>query len=269
MIYIILIVIAAALIWAVIENFGILLARKFVLAERSPEVKIMQISDCHGKNNRKYNKKIIKAAYREKPDSIFITGDLVSRYETDFSACHSLLQQLMRLAPVYMCMGNHEQSLKPEVQPEFLGILRKNGVRLLRNEGERVLLNGREFSVYGVEQKYTTYKKDGGYKNLDSFTLEEMNELLGEPSGEKVLLLAHNPLFAKVYADWGADYVFSGHVHGGAVRLFGIGLLSPERKLFPKYSKGIYTIGKTKLAVSPGVGKLRLFNPPEVDFFIL
>lgn len=269
MICIILAVIAAVLIWAVIENFGILLVKKTVLSEGFPQVKIMQISDCHGKNNRKYNKKITRAASREKPDAIFITGDLVSRYETDFSACQSLLRQLGTIAPIYMCMGNHEQSLQPEVQPEILGILRKNRVRLLRNERKRICLNGREFDLYGVEQKYTTYKKDGGYKDLDGFTLGEMNELLGEPSGDKVLLLAHNPLFAQVYADWGADYVFSGHVHGGAVRLFGVGLLSPERKLFPKYSKGIYTIGKTKLAVSPGVGKLRLFNPPEVDFFII
>ncbi len=269
MIKIILAVISAVLIWAIIENFGILLVRRFTLAGGSPEVKIMHISDCHEKNNRKYNNKIIQAASHEKPDLIFITGDLVSRWETDFSACRSLLQQLKEIAPIYMCMGNHEQSLQPEEQAEFLGIPGETGIKLLRNAGEQICVKGREFSVYGVEQKYTTYKKDGGYKNLDSFTLDEMKELLGEPSGENVLLLAHNPLFAKVYADWGADHVFSGHVHGGAVRFFGIGLLSPERKFLPKYSKGIYTIGKTKMAVSPGIGKLRLFDPPEVDFFIL
>lgn len=269
MMYIILAVIIVVLIWAVIENFGLLLVRRFVIAENSPEVKIMQISDCHEKNNRKYNNKIIQAASSEKPDIIFITGDLVSRNETDFSDCQSLLRQLTEIAPVYMCMGNHEQSLPPEKFTEFLEMLGKTEVDLLRNKGEQIRLKNREFSVYGVEQKYTTYKKDEGYRNLDGFTLEEMNGLLGEPAGEKVLLLAHNPLFAKVYADWGADIAFSGHVHGGAVRLFGIGLLSPERKFFPKYSKGVYTVDKMTLAVSAGIGKLRLFNPPEVYFFTL
>ncbi len=258
---------AALLVWAVIENFGILLVRRSALSEGCPEVKIMQISDCHGKNNRRYNKKIIRVASREKPDAIFITGDLVSRYETDFSACYSLLKRLSDVAPIYMCLGNHEQSLPPEYFTEFRDILRKTNVRLLENSCKRICLNGRVFSVYGVQQKYTTYKKDGGYKNLDGFTIEEMKALLGEPSGENVLLLAHNPLFAEIYAEWGADFTFSGHVHGGAVRIFGVGLLSPERRFFPKYSKGIYTIGKMELAVSAGVGKLRLFNPPEVDIF--
>lgn len=269
MMYIILAVIIVVLIWAVIENFGLLLVRRYTLAEGYPEVKIMQISDCHEKNNRRYNNKIIQAASREKPDLIFISGDLVSRNETDFSDCRSLLRQLRELAPVYMCMGNHEQSLPPEKSAELLGILRETGIDLLRNKGEQICLKNRKFSVYGVEQKYTTYKKDESYRDLDGFTLEEMNELLGEPSGEKVLLLAHNPLFARVYADWGADIAFSGHVHGGAVRFFGVGLLSPERKFFPEYSKGIYTVGKMTLAVSAGIGKLRLFNPPEVSFFTL
>ena len=29
---------------------------------------------------------------------------------------------------------------------------------------------------------------------------------------------------------WGADYIMSGHIHGGAVRIFGVGILSPERR---------------------------------------
>lgn len=266
---VILIVIVVVLIWAIIENFFLLLTRETVLNDDPDGVKIMQISDCHEKNNHKYNNNILWAAESEKPDAIFITGDLVSRYETDFSACYSLLKRLEAIAPVYMCMGNHEQSLPPDVQSEFLGMMRKTDVHLLRNEHSEISMKGRNFSVYGVEQKYTTYKKDGGYKNLDNFTIEEIKDLLGEPSGENILLLAHNPLFAEVYAEWGADIVFSGHVHGGAVRLFGIGLLSPERKFFPKYSKGIYTISNTKLAVSAGIGKLRLFDPPEVDIIII
>ncbi|MCM1528755.1 MAG: metallophosphoesterase [Alistipes sp.] len=269
MIYIILAVAAAVLVWAIVENTLLLLVRRSALSDGSPEVKIMQISDCHGRNNSRYNKKILRTASREKPDAIFITGDLVSRYETDFSACCSLLRRLGEIADVYMCFGNHEQSLSNEKQSEFLEILRKSGVRLLRNDCAHIQLKGRSFSVYGIELKYTTYKKNGGYKNLDSLTIEEMKALLGEPKGENVLLLAHNPLFAEVYAEWGADNVFSGHVHGGLVRLFGVGLLSPERRLFPEYSKGIYTISKTKVAVSAGIGKLRLFDPPEVNIFIL
>jgi predicted MPP superfamily phosphohydrolase len=61
------------------------------------------------------------------------------------------------------------------------------------------------------------------------------------------------------------DLVLSGHVHGGCVRLPLIGgVLSPERKFFPKYSLGKYTEKNTTMIVTSGLGKFRLFNPPEI-----
>ena len=58
------------------------------------------------------------------------------------------------------------------------------------------------------------------------------------------MLLAHNPLLLDSYAGWGADVVLSGHVHGGMVRLpFVGGVLSPERRFFPKYDKELYEKG--------------------------
>ena len=43
------------------------------------------------------------------------------------------------------------------------------------------------------------------------------------------------------------------------------GILSPERKLFPKYSGGMYSKDSSNMIVSRGLGKLRLFNPPEIS----
>ena len=48
-----------------------------------------------------------------------------------------------------------------------------------------------------------------------------------------------------------------------------IGLFSPERRFFPKYSKGVFEVGNMKLLVSGGLGKLRLFNPPEVAVYFI
>ena len=74
-----------------------------------------------------------------------------------------------------------------------------------------------------------------------------MRTHLGAAGDGYQILLAHNPLWAKAYADWGADLVFSGHVHGGIIRLpfFG-GILSPERRFFPKYSAGVYDLSGCK-----------------------
>lgn len=260
----VLIIIAA--VYAFIESRLMLVKRR---CDFGGDTKILHISDSHKRNNPDFNKRVIAAAKDEKPDAIFITGDLVSRTETDFSATEGLLTELCDIAPVYMCMGNHEQSLKTDNQNEFLDVVAKTDVRLLVNEGEYAEINGKKYYICGVMQNYSVYKKDGGYENLDDFTLEEMKEYMGECPQENVLLLAHNPIFGEVYAEWGADYTFSGHIHGGVVRLFGVGILSPERRFFPKYSKGVYDISRKKLLVSAGLGKLRLFNPPEIVIYII
>ncbi|MCM1131961.1 MAG: metallophosphoesterase [Ruminococcus flavefaciens] len=229
----------------------------------------MHISDIHKSHKGLHNCRISGMAEKECPDLIFITGDLVSRTETDFSSAQILLEQLCRVAPVYIIQGNHEQSLPSVQQAQFFDMLGKSHARLLVNQGEYIRLKGRKIWVGGVQQKYSTYKKNDSYRNLDVFTDEDMNNALGNAPECLTLLLAHNPLWAEVYSRWGADYTFSGHVHGGVVRIFGKGILSPERKLFPRYSKGIYNVGRMKLCVSGGVGKLRMFNPPEIVIYTI
>lgn len=248
-----------------------IIENKIVLSSRCKdfggELKIMHISDIHKDRKGKDNCRISEKAEKEKPDLIFITGDFVSRSETDFKSAKILLERLSKTAPVYMVYGNHEQSLYNDRLLDFSEMIEKTDANLLVNEGRYIELKGRKLHIYGVQQKYSTYKKNGSYRNLDKFTIKDMKSALGEKADSEVLLLAHNPLWAEVYAEWGADYTFSGHVHGGAVRIFGIGILSPERRFFPKYSKGIYKIGSMNLCVSAGIGKKRLFNPPEIVFY--
>ena len=83
------------------------------------------------------------------------------------------------------------------------------------------------------------------------------------------ILLAHTPFSFDAYAEMGFDLILSGHVHGGVIRLpFVGGVLSPERKFFPKYSGGIYSKEKSQMIVSRGLGygslKFRMFNTPEI-----
>lgn len=232
-------------------------------------IRIMHVSDIHKDKKGADNCRISQIAEKKSPDMIFITGDLISRNETDFKSAEILLNRLCEVAPVYMVFGNHEQSIGEQYVPELEKMFENTKVQLLNNCGKYVDIKGRKFYICGVVPKYTTYKKNDGYRNLDTFSYKDMTDIMGGKPDGNILLLAHNPLWADVYAEWGADYTFSGHVHGGVVRIFGKGILSPERKLFPKYSKGVYTVGKMKLCVSGGIGKLRLFNPPEIVFYKL
>ena len=262
--YVVTILLAVAfvlLVYLLCENYILLTVRHVKLGKR---LRIAQITDLHRKRYQGDNMLIAMRIEQEKPDLIFITGDLVSRKEADFSVTEKLLLELRKIAPVYMIFGNHEQSLiTPDRVRDFDAMLARTDVVLLRNSSASAEVGGRIFNICGIEPPYSTYKKGRGYFHLDRLTADDIRGMVGYPQGE-TLLLAHNPIFGKDYAEWGADYTFSGHVHGGAVRLFGIGMLSPERTFFPKYTKGVYDIGKMKLCVSAGIGKLRAFNPPEI-----
>lgn len=265
MIIIILLVIAL-LIYAFIENRFLLLVRREKFGRG---IKIAHISDLHKRSFGRNNIRISKKIEKESPDIIIISGDLISRTENDFSHFRFFLEELCSIAPVYMIFGNHEQSLTPESFGKFTEEVLSTDAILLKNENRTVEIKGRKLNITGLLPNYTIYKKENGYRDLDIIDIKEMHRLVGKRSAGETLLIAHNPLFAESYSEWGADYTLSGHIHGGAVRIpfTSIGILSPERKLFPKYSKGVYTIGKMKLLVSGGLGKLRLFNPPELVIY--
>lgn len=261
MIYLILIIIGIFLLYAVIENVFVLRVRR---EDFGGNIKAMHISDLHKKHFGKNNARLCRIVRNESPDIIIISGDMVSRSEKKFDIVRKTIEEFCKTAPVYMILGNHEQSLPEDKQKQFFDNISKTDARLLCNEKEIFSKDNRSIAIYGLKEHYEVYKKNGGYSGLEKITPENMRSYLGECAEGEVWLIAHNPFYGESYAEWGADAVFSGHVHGGLIRLFGKALLSPERKLFPKYSKGVYNIGNAKLLVSAGLGKPRLFDPSEV-----
>lgn len=259
--YIILPAIALFVLYVIYENFFMLVVRREKLGSG---VKIVHLSDLHKRTFGLHNSRLCGKVRAEKPDFIIFSGDLVSRSETDFSNAEMTLKELCSIAPVYMIYGNHEQSIDGENVERLESMLARNSEILLRNGHAEVKIGNRELKIFGLLDNYNIYKKNDSYRDLDSVNAEDVEERLGHcPEGE-VLLIAHNPFFGEAYAKWGAKYTFSGHVHGGTIRIFGIALLSPERKFFPKNSKGVYLIGSMKLLVSAGLGKFRLFDPAEI-----
>jgi len=90
------------------------------------------------------------------------------------------------------------------------------------------------------------------------------------PGDPYVIMLSHRNNQLDMWASREADLVLSGHGHGGVIRLpFVGGLLSVDRTLFPKDCEGLYTQGRTVLAVSRGLGGIRLWNRPHLPTIVL
>ena len=268
------IVISAMFISYIISLFKIDVSKYEVASSKVPKAfdgfKILQLSDLHNRRFNKNNKKIVKIIEKQKPDIIVMTGDMVSSNSTGFSNFFSLVEELDGKYPIYYIFGNHEQRLSVEKQAIIIGKLREYGVKVLNNQHESITNNDENIEIFGLKQEliyYTNYLKS---KKTYSYETKDMENAIRKADSKKFnILLAHNPLYFETYEKWGADLVFSGHVHGGIIQIpFIGGFLSPERKLFPKYSGGEYEINDSKMIVSRGLGytkiNLRFFNNPEI-----
>lgn len=246
---------------------------RFLLTVRREDlggnVRVVHLSDFHKRKFGRNNSRLVRKVAAEAPDVIVVTGDLVSRTERDFSLARKTVESLCKIAPTILIRGNHELDLPRAYRDEFERTMDETGAISLKNSAARLCVKGRDLVFYGLRDSIRVYKKNGGYRDLDPITVETVENSLGSPLPGETILLAHNPFFAKSYAEWGADYVMSGHVHGGIVRIFGKATLSPERRLFPKYSKGVYSVGGARILVSAGLGKARLFNPSEIVVYEL
>ncbi|MEG0384657.1 MAG: metallophosphoesterase, partial [Solibacillus sp.] len=71
------------------------------------------------------------------------------------------------------------------------------------------------------------------------------------------------------YVEKEMDYVFTGHAHGGQIRLpFIGGLVAPSQGVLPKYTAGIFEENNTTMVISRGLGNsifpYRIFNLPQI-----
>lgn len=257
------------LIYMYVESRFIIVRKyKLVLKSRSStkgQFRVVQLSDIHKKSYPRNWEQLVEKVRAQSPNIIFITGDLVSRTETEFGYKGVLIEKLREICPVYLSRGNHELDLSQENMDRLRDVVESSGGVFLENESVEICVNGVPVTLYGADLKRSVYRNAaGGFSGLSSYSGEELEKDLGKSSGSPCLLLAHDPFFINAYAEWGADVTFSGHVHGGIINTPFGGLLSPERKFFPKYTKGIYEEKGRKMLVSTGIGKLRLFNPGEV-----
>ena len=238
----------------------------FPYPDEIPE-RIAVVADLHNAVYGRKNSELLHTLRDVKPDMILIPGDLVTADRRENVVAFSFLKEISRLGvPVLYSPGNHEEKFRmraPERYQEFLTLLKRLGIRYLDNEWYAF---SEHVSFCGLRIPYGCYRK--GFR-MRKLTVKDIQEVLGKPPEGIRFGLCHNPVWFPVYAKYGLDVVVAGHLHGGIVRLPGIGgLISPQWRLFPKYDAGMFRFGRKSMYVSRGLGmhtvQLRFLNKAEL-----
>lgn len=254
----------AAVLATVYCNFSLDLEDWTVPSPRLPAafdgLRVTLLTDLHGAEYGQDNRRLLEAVAKSDPDLIAISGDLADE-ATNPDMLDPLLKGLVQLAPTYYVTGNHEWVRKDT--EAVLAQIAACGVTVLRNEYVVLEREGQSLVLAGTEDP-------NGYAGME--TPAHFMERIRQEQGENayILMLYHRNDSLDLWAELGADLVLAGHGHGGVIRLpFVGGLLGVDRRLFPDNCEGLYTKGRTTLAVSRGAGGLRLWNRPHLPTVVL
>ena len=232
-------------------------------------IRMVFISDLHGREYGDDNVQLVETVRQEHPDFILVGGDLlVLKNEAKDANARAFIRSISKIAPIYYAPGNHEKGMMTlkkfrTRKRNYLNFLRSESVKYLSNE---TVQESGSISITGLDIDYTYYDKLHPQKMTD----QAMSSYLGKLDKNRYnIVLAHNPEYFGLYCLNEPDLVLAGHFHGGAIRLPLVGgVISPQFRLFPKYSRGCFIKGKTTMIVSAGCGShtinLRVFNKPEV-----
>lgn len=232
-----------------LNNSWLITTRYSVKMALDKSVRIVQLSDLHGKRFGDKNKRLVSKVEELRPDFIVITGDIIHLYrKRDMAVALELVSTIANIAPVLYISGNHE--------------MRNKGYRFFRRhlmDAGAVVLDDSTYDICGLT---VTGLNCASLKNK---TIDKL-----KPVGANSVLLAHMPQYFEKYAEKGYGLVMCGHAHGGQWRIpfTGKGIYAPGQGLFPKYTSGEHVLGKTRMIISRGLGNsecpLRLFNRPEI-----
>lgn len=235
---------------------------------------IVQISDLHNKSFGKNNINLINKIDQISPKVVLITGDIIDGENKNFQVSLDLLKYLSAKYKVYHITGNHEQKALvkryKKLYKEYFKKLHGLSAIHLDNEKVQIKKGNSHINIYGLTIPFESYKylfdKDKSTDLEENFL---QNNLPFINKNEYNILLAHTPFYFDDYEKWGADLILAGHVHGGIIRLPIVGgLLSPNRKFFPKYDLGKYDKNDSTMIVTKGLGGskvlVRINCKPEV-----
>ncbi|MFI3174710.1 MAG: metallophosphoesterase [Bacillota bacterium] len=221
-------------------------------------LKILHLSDLQNKSFGKNNWILLKKIARRNPDIIVFTGDLLDRNRTNVPVAISFMEKLVEIAPVFFVSGNHEHQAPDDAWSTLVSAFSEIGVTILDNDKAILRKNDARMTLLGLADPM-----------VNTHLQQHLKELLDTSRDNFNILLCHHPELFADYVEHEVDIAFTGHAHGGQIRLPLLGgIFAPHQGFFPKYSNGVHTQGETTMYVSRGLGNsrfpFRINNRPQI-----
>ncbi len=242
------------------------------------------LSDLHGARFGEGQRRLCDLIAKENPELILIGGDMITTkayIPLDFEPLRELLSGIRRLypdIPILYALGNHESRLYETDSYEASDRQAFEG--LLQDFGLTLLVSGiRHFgplSIVVPKIPLSLYHKGPYCKTEYQAVRQSLSDLYtGLKKEDRALFnehytigLIHHPKLAYAGLTEGLSCALSGHYHGGMIRLFGMGLVSPDIFPFPRHTRGLYQTNAGTLIVSGGLGShtfpIRVNNKPHI-----
>lgn len=238
---------------------------------------IVFLSDLHGKEFGRNNNRLIAKIAEEAPDIICLGGDFIDEDNSQINNEQflHLVGKLLKIAPVYYSLGNHDDIYFSQNGREMIDQLEALGCRYLEEDyvdidTDTATLRLGGLYNYAFNQQCApdaVWKNSNTYRFLSDFT----------DTDRTTVLLCHRPesfIYGDASSLWDIDLVLCGHTHGGLWRLPLIGgLYAPEQGFNPQYDKGEFQLGNITMIVSSGLSGYekipRLLNSPEITVITL
>jgi uncharacterized protein len=215
---------------------------------------VLHVSDLHfcGTPAQSYYEYVLGRCAEWEPDLVALTGDFVD----DDPYRRWLLPLLSKLrwrVAAFAILGNHDQWYKPS---RIRRRLERLGIQVLGNGWKNIEVRGQQMIVIGNERPW----------------FRQPLSPVDAPKKIFRLCLSHTPDNMPWARREGIDLMLSGHVHGGQIRIPGIGSVIVPSQFGRRYDCGVFQEGPTVLHVSRGLGgeqALRFNCSPEVTLLTL
>ncbi len=223
------------------------------LPESLAGLRIVQLSDLHMAPSfrRRYFERVMAACQDWDADLLILTGDVVDADEV-IPWIEPLLAPLSARLGKYAILGNHDEEHQPSA---IVDELTRAGFETLEGQWTTLDVDGATIAMGGTSAPWGP--------DVDPCSM---------PEADFRILLSHSPDRFYRAARWGIDLMFSGHNHGGQIRLPMVGAVFMPSLYSRRFDRGFFRSGRTLMYVNEGIAGMhpvRYGCMPEVTRFVL